>query len=144
MCIVLCEVGNLFSFLLPLFTGESIPHFSLLTIVPQEICCAKLLLYSATCTTSWVSHNWVKCVYSPPLWAYRYSHCSQVCHLPEKHWSVTGPFLLMFPDFVSVSWPLLFSSGPYPCSLHSYSGVWVRVTNHTSVPRTEEFPQCRT
>lgn len=121
-----------------------IVHFSLPATVTPESSCVMLLLYSTTCIAPWVSLNYVVCLLTSTCGLIPAHTLSLVCFLPEKYWSLSAPFFLMFPDYMSVFWWLVFPWCPYPCYLHFYSGFWARAPNHPSIPRTEEFPQCRT
>lgn len=87
-----------------------IVHFSLITKSLKKLV-VKFLLYSSTCVAPWVSLSWVKYVYWPPPVGLPWLTLWDWCHLPEKYWSISGPFFLMFSDSVSVFSPLISSWG---------------------------------
>lgn len=130
--------GKKFVFFFPMNSNCSgIIHWrNYLFLTVHSKSCAKFLL----CSTTWIgplaSLYWIKRIYwhnASVGFSVLTEMLDLVCHLPEKHWAISGPFFLKFRDSVCV---LTSSCNPYPC-LCSYSGFWVKVTSHPGLPRRE-------
>lgn len=135
MCIMW---GRKFVFFFPMNSNcSSIIHWrNYLFLTVHSKSCAKFLLCSTTWIGPLVSLYWIKRISwhnASVGFSVLTERLDLVCHLPEKHWAISGPFFLMFWDSVCV---LTSSCNPYPC-LCSYSGFWVKVTSHPGLPRRE-------
>ena len=114
MCIIW---GRKFVFFFPMNSNcSSIIHWrNSLFLTVHSKSCAKFLLCSTTWIGPLVSLYWIKRI----SWhnasvglSVLTEMLDLVCHLPEKHWAISGPFFLMFRDSVCV---LTSSCNPYPC-----------------------------
>lgn len=115
----MCEVWNVFFF--PVVNNCPgiiywrdhpflIVYFSLITKSLKKLV-VKFPWYNSTCVAPWVSLSWVKCVYWLPPVHLPWLTLWDWCQLSKKYWSISEPFCLMFPDSVSVFWPLVSSWG---------------------------------